>query len=153
MNIKEKYPYYYISLAGQKISIDYFYHKRDYVDKNTNKIETITNLEFPQYHKNKHWIRTTETNSFVESRGVYKNRFSYITDYFIKPDLSPSNEKLKGLYLVDRIYQLSIKLDSYNIPFNLIQAEEINNENIITELNTFILLDNKKDLAKLKLKL
>lgn len=149
---KEKYDYSYIGLSGQVIKTQYFYHKRDYYDKNTDKVETITNLEFPHYQKNKHWIRTTESNSFVNSRGIYKNRFSYITDFYIKPDLSSNNSKFNGHFLIDRIYSLSIILDSYNIPFNLIQIEEINSD-IVTQLNTYILLDNKKDLAKLKLKL
>lgn len=150
--ITEKYKYYYISLSDQIQNIDYYYHKRDFVDNSTNKIETVTNLEFPEYHKNKHWIRSTLSNSFVDSKGIYKNRFQYLTDYRLKPDLSTNNNKFSGMYLIDRIYQLSVALDSYNIPFNLIQVEEINKSNYVTVLNTYILLDNKKDLAKIKLK-
>ena len=147
--MSEKYDYFYIGLHGKVEAKSYNCNIRHYYDSNTDKIETLTRLEFPEYHKNKHWLRFTETNCFINSKGIYKNRFPYITDFIHRPDLSTFD----GIYLVDKLFNLSVLLDSYGMPFNLIQLEEINDKNYVTELITYIMMDNKKDLAKLKLKL
>lgn len=141
-----KYSYMYVDVYSGVKDIDYNVEIRDYYDKKLDKIIRIEYLNFPGYIKNGKWMKCTEENSFINCRGIYKNRFTEITEYSVKPDLS----KCESYYMTDRIHEISSKLDKLNIEFNLVQVEELNKD-YIAELYTYILFKNKKDMAKYKL--
>lgn len=136
------YSYQFIDINGLLKNIDYL---KTNILSDDRDIENL-DMFIPNVHIYKRWIKSTSKNSFVDKTGIFKNRFDEITEFRYKPNLSSKH----GTYMVDRIYSLSQELDKLNIPFNLIQVEEMN-KNYSTEYFTYIMFKTKNDLAKFKL--
>lgn len=139
--------YKMLDFDNNLIDEKYNEYYKEVIDPST--FETIVVYKI-NYHdriiKNCNWLKCREDNYIFNSSGIYKNRKEFFSEFFC-----PLTLDLNIQYTTDRIFYAVKKLDELNITFNLIQKKDIDNESGWNTLWTYVMFENKTDLAKYKM--